>query len=375
MAEQPQQERTEQPTPKRLLDARKKGQVPRSRELTAALVMVSGAGACLLGGRKMLGDMADLLHSGLSFPVRAGADPEMMTEAFAVGIASGLGAIAPLLVVLLGAAVLSPTLTGGWSFSLEAMKPKLEKLSPAKGLKRIFGAKGLVELVKAMAKALVVTGVAVLLLLKLSGDLLALGTGPLLPSLDAAAGLVGFALLILSASLILIAGVDVPFQLWNHKRQLKMTRQEVKDELKETDGRPEVKSRIRALQQERSRQRMMLEVPTADVVITNPTHFAVALRYDDGRMRAPVVVAKGVDEVAARIREIAEEHRVPLFEAPPLARALHRTVELGEEIPPRLYAAVAQVLSWIYQVKNARGGEPWPERPQIEVEDEKGSET
>lgn len=374
MSEQQQQERTEQPTPKRLLDARKKGQVPRSRELTAALVMTSGAAACLLGGRTMLGDIADLMRTGLSFPVRAGGDPQYMTEAFATGIASGLSAIAPLLLVLLAAAVLSPTLTGGWSFSLQAIAPKLEKLSPLKGIKRIFGPKGLVELFKAMAKALVVTGVAVLLLLKLSERLLALGSGALGPALDTAAGMVGLALLMLCASLALIAAVDVPFQLWNHKRQLRMTRQEIKDELKDTDGRPEVKSRIRALQQERARQRMMLEVPTADVVITNPTHFAVALRYEDGRMRAPVVVAKGADEVAARIREIAEQHRVPLFEAPPLARALHRTVELGQEIPPRLYAAVAQILSWIYQVRNARAGEPWPQRPNIEM-DEQDSES
>lgn len=370
MSDTPQEERTEQPTPKRLRDARDKGQVPRSRELTAALVMVCGAATCLLGGRAMLGSMSDLLRAGLQFPASAGMHPSAMTDALAVGIVGGLRAIAPLLLILLAAAVLSPTLTGGWSFSVKALAPKFDKLSPVKGLKRIFGAKGLVELLKALAKALVVTGVAVLLLRGLAGELLALGKGPVGASLDSAAGLVGGSLLILSASLLLIAAVDVPFQLWNHKRQLRMTRQEIKDELKDTDGRPEVRSRIRQMQQERARQRMLLDVPTADVVITNPTHFAVALRYDDARMRAPVVVAKGVDDVAARIREIAQENDVPLFEAPPLARLLFRTVEISDEIPPRLYAAVAQVLTWIYQLRNAAAGGAMPERPVIDVDDE-----
>ncbi|NNF50993.1 MAG: flagellar biosynthesis protein FlhB [Gammaproteobacteria bacterium] len=370
MSDTPQQERTEQPTPKRLKDAREKGQVPRSRELTAALVMVCGAATCLLAGRAMLEDLSAVLRAGLSFPVTSGMDSAALTEAFAFGISGGLQVIAPLLIVLLAVAVLAPTLTGGWSFSVKAMAPKLDKLSPLKGLKRIFGAKGLVELLKALAKALVVTGVAIMLLLGLADQLLSLGSGPVGPALDTAAGLVGGSLLILSASLVLIAAVDVPFQLWNHKRQLKMTLQEVKDELKDTDGRPEVRSRLRALQQERARQRMLLDVPTADVVITNPTHYAVALKYDDALMRAPVVIAKGVDEVAARIREIADTNGVPLFEAPPLARALFRSADINDEIPPRLYAAVAQVLTWIYQLREVAGGGEWPERPSINIDEE-----
>lgn len=370
MSDTPQQERTEQPTPKRIKDAREKGQVARSRELTTAVVMIVGASTCLLGGGNMLAAVADMLRSGLNSAGRSGNDPAFMSEAFAAGIAGGLLAIAPLLLALFAAAVLAPTITGGWSFSVKALAPKLEKLNPLKGLKRIFGAHGLVELLKAFAKALVVTCVAGLLLWSMSAELLSLGKGPLGPALSSAAYLIGRALLILSASLILIAAVDVPFQLWNHKRQLMMTRQEVRDELKETDGRPEIKSRIRALQQERARQRMMMDVPTADVIITNPTHFAVALRYDQASMGAPSVIAKGADLVAARIREIAEEHRVPLFEAPPLARALYHNVDINEQIPPRLYAAVAQVLSWIYQVRDAQTADVVPEKPTIEVDEE-----
>lgn len=370
MADTPQQERTEQPTPKRLKEAREKGQVARSRELTTAVVMMAGASSCLIAGGSMLESLSNMLRTRLSAAAMSGGDAQFMTEALGGGIASGLTAIAPLMLVVLVAAILAPSLTGGWSFSMKAVAPKLEKLSPAKGLKRIFSSRGLVELVKAFAKALLVTVVAALLLHSMSADLLALGSGPLGPSLSSAAHMIGRCLLILSASLLLIAAIDVPFQLWNHKQQLMMTRQEVRDELKETDGRPEIKSRIRALQQERSRQRMMQDVPTADVVITNPTHFAVALKYDQAGNGAPVVVAKGADLVAARIREIAEEHRVPLFEAPPLARVLFHNIEISEEIPPRLYSAVAQVLTWIYQVKDAHSNGTAPVRPVINIDED-----
>lgn len=370
MAEQDtNQERTEQATAKRLREARERGQVPRSRELTGALVMIGGATALLLMQRRLGGGLEGLLTDGLA---RAGTRLDVPpATVLGEAIIEALRMLAPLMLVLIVIALLAPALTGGWNFSVKPLAPKLEKLNPLKGLKRIFGPKGLIELAKAMGKALVVGGAGVAILMHEAPDLLALGGTSVREGLGATAAMAGFALLILCASLLLIAAIDVPFQLWQHAKQLRMTRQEVRDEMKETDGRPEVKSRLRSLQQETARRRMMQDVPTADVVITNPTHFSVALKYDERRARAPVVVAKGVDLVAARIRELATEHDVTLFEAPPLARTLYRTTDIGQEIPPRLYAAVAQVLAWVYRVRRvSRYGGPWPDRPVIDIDEE-----
>lgn len=365
------QEKTEQATPKRLRDAREKGQVARSRELSAALVMTTGAAMMVLAHGPMTAGMLHLFRSGLSSPGHLPRDPGLLPAALAEAIGSALVVIGPFLLVLLATAVLAPTLTGGWSFSLKSLAPKLEKLNPGKGLKRVFGPKGLIELVKAFAKAALVTGLAVTLLWHWSPRLLALGAAPVGEAIGAAASMAALALFLLSLSLILIAAIDVPFQLWQHAKQLRMTRQEVRDEMKETDGKPEVKSRIRSLQQEFARRRMLQDVPTADVVITNPTHFAVALKYDEAKMRAPMVVAKGADLVALRIRELASENRVALFEAPPLARALYGSTDIGHEIPARLYVAVAQILTWIYRVRQARvSGELPPSPPNVEIDDE-----
>ncbi|MGH8322939.1 MAG: flagellar type III secretion system protein FlhB, partial [Steroidobacteraceae bacterium] len=240
-------------------------------------------------------------------------------------------------------------------------------LNPASGLARMFSARSIVELAKAFAKFLFIALVAACLLWQSSGELMGLGAEPIDAALEHAAALAGHAFLVLGGTLGLIAAVDVPWQLWQHTQKLKMSRAEIKQEMKESDGSPEMKGRIRKAQQELARRRMMHEVPKANVIVTNPTHFAVALRYDEKRMRAPLVVAKGADIIAARIREIAAEHDVPIFEAPPLARALHRHVEIGSEIPSGLYVAVAQVLTYIYQVKAARryGAVP-PQPPAID---------
>lgn len=371
--EQSYQEKTEQATPKRLRDAREKGQVARSRELSAALVMITGGAMMVLAHSPMTAAMLNLIRRGLTMPGHLPKDPAMLPAALGDALGSALAVIGPFLLVLLAAAVLAPTLTGGWSFSLKPLAPKLEKMDPVKGLKRVFGPKGLIELVKAFAKAMLVTGLAVALLWHWAPQLLALGSAPVSEAIGASARMAGLALFLLSVSLMLIAAIDVPFQLWQHARQLRMTRQEVRDEMKETDGRPEVKSRIRSLQQEFARRRMLQDVPDADVVITNPTHFAVALKYDEMKMRAPVVVAKGADLVAARIRELASEHRVALFEAPPLARALYRSTDIGQEIPARLYVAVAQILTWVYRVRRARvSGELPPSRPEVQIDEEEG---
>lgn len=371
MSENSAQEKTEQATPKRLADARKKGQVPRSRELSTAAVMLASAAAMIFLGDTIAVGALQALQEGLTIERNVLLDPNQPVAAFRDAVAAALKSLLPFFTVVMCAAICAPAMTGGWSFSLQAMAFKAEKLNPIKGLKRVFSARGLLELTKAMAKFALVGGVAILFLLKYAGDFLALGTQPLQTALAHAAGVGVKALLIFSAPLLIIAAIDVPFQLWQHAKQMRMTKQEIRDESKETDGNPEMKSRIRAMQMEQANQRMMEQVPLADVVITNPTHFAVALSYDPHKMAAPRVVAKGADLVAARIREVAREHKVPLLEAPPLARALFQTTDIGHEIPSRLYAAVAQVLTWVYQLNAARrDGGVQPEKPVVQLADD-----
>lgn len=364
------QEKTEQPTPKRLADARKKGQVPRSRELTAAGVMLSAGAALWLFGQHMAQGVSGVMRNGLILERTALFDQTALFAAFETAVIDALKALAPFFAVVVVAALATPALLGGWSFSTKAMAFKIDKLNPLKGLKRIFGPNGLMELVKALAKFTLIGSVAVFVLRAVSGQILSLSTQPVMSALGHAAELLLMALLILSAPLLIIAAIDAPFQLFQHTKQLKMTRQEVRDESKETDGNPEVKGRMRALQQEQANRRMMDEVPSADVVITNPTHFAVALRYDPTNMGAPRVVAKGADEIARRIRETAGEHGVPMMRAPPLARALYRATDLNQEIPARLYAAVAQVLTWVFALRRADAvGASRPTPPTITLDE------
>lgn len=361
------QERTEKPTPKRREEARKRGQLPRSPELGAAAVtLIAGSGMYLLGGH--LGSrMHGMMTSSLQLTREQALDETRLVAAFADSALQGLIACAPVLALTLVAAVIAPLALGGWNLSFNVLALDFSRLSPVAGFKRMFSLRGAVELAKAFAKFAVVALFAVLFLWHASDELLSLGREPVNRAIAHAFSLTGQALISFAAALGLIAAVDVPWQLWQHTRKLRMTRQEIREELKETEGSPEIKGRIRAAQQELARRRMMQEVPKADVVIVNPTHYAVALRYDEKRMRAPTVVAKGVDEVAARIRAIAEEHRVPILEAPPLARALHRSVDIGEEIPATLYVAVAQVLTYVYQLRAARrtGAQP-PEPPRFD---------
>jgi len=334
-------------------------------------VMLSGAGAILVFagpmGERLLGAFKesfvverDLLLDERYLPV---ALAEMASRAFM--------SLLPLAAVLVAAVLLFSAVLGGFSFSMKAAAFKGERLNPLKGIKRIFSANALNELVKAMAKFAVVATIAVVWLWFSADKLLSLGRQPIEQAILTALKTCGVSLLVVSLGLILIAAVDVPFQLWQYQKKLRMTRQQVKDEFKETEGRPEVKSRIRMLQQQAAQRRMMEEVPTADVVITNPTHFAVALKYDDSKMGAPFVVAKGKDRIAQRIREIATENNVPLFSAPPLARVLFRTTEIGDEIPARLYTAVAQILAYIYQLNETlRPGQRRPEPPAPEIDED-----
>jgi flagellar biosynthetic protein FlhB len=356
-------ERTEQPTQKRLDEARKKGQVPRSTELnTAAVVLIAGAGLHFVGGG-MGSSLFDLMRAGLSLTREQALNESSAIPMFAAATLQAILACAPILGLTLVAALLAPLAIGGWNLSFGVLAPDFTRLSPMAGFGRMFSTRGLVELAKAFAKFGLIATIAVLFLWKKRAELLGLGGEAPGAAIGHAITLTGQALLSLAGSLALIAAIDVPWQLFQHNKQLRMTRQEIRDEMKESEGNPEVKGKIRQIQQEMARRRMMAEVPKADVVVTNPTHFAVALRYDDKRMRAPIVVAKGADEVAARIREVATENAVPIFEAPPLARALFRSVDLNREVPANLYVAVAQVLTYIYQVRAARSAGTAPPTP------------
>jgi flagellar biosynthetic protein FlhB len=365
----PLSDRTEAATPRRLEDARRRGQVPRSRELSMALVLGTGA-AALYGGRGALGSgVTDLMARSLRFDRAALEDPGWMVTALGATSIAALELFIPLFVAVAAAAIAGSIAVGGWLLSPAPLAFKPERLDPVKGLGRVFSLNGFVEVLKAIAKAVVILAVSIGFLWTVRDAVLGLGNEPVGRGLAHAMSLSLMTLAAGSVALLLIAAVDAPYQLWSHARQLRMTRQEVIDELKESEGRPEVRSRVRQLQQEVARRRMLGDVPKADVIVTNPTHFAVALRYEDGRMRAPVVLAKGTDHMAARIRQAGEEHGITFFEAPLLARALYWTTDIGQEIPAPLYLAVAQVLTYVYRLRAARtGGGPVPDRPTVEVD-------
>ena len=361
------QDQTEQPTQKRLDEARKSGQVPRSRELTTAAVVLAAGIGLRFSGAGMAAGYTGLMKAGLSLTREQALDENLLLPSLVALGWKALVVTAPILGLTLAAALLSPLAIGGWNLSFTAMVPNFERLNPIPGLRRMFSMRGVTELLKSYAKFILVGLIAVIFLRANTAALLGLGSEPLNVGMAHAVSLASGALLALSGSLAVIAGVDVPLTLHQYTQQLRMSRQEVRQEHRESDGSPEVKGRIRRMQQDQARRRMLQEVPKADVVITNPTHYSVALRYDEKRMRAPVVVAKGVDEVAANIRKIAVENKVPVFEAPPLARVLFRDVDLNAEVPASLYVAVAQVLTYVLQLRRPiTQGAARPVRPMID---------
>jgi len=367
MAEDSDQERSEEPTSKRLSEARKRGQIPRSKELNAFALTVAAAAALALLGGYVAEHLTVLLQGDFRLTRDDIFEPRAVLEHVRHDAILAAKLLAPFLGIMLALALAAPLSVGGWNFSHEAYQPKWDKLDPIKGLGRMVSPQALLELVKALLKFLLVAGVTVWLFSRYFDRFLALNRQNLETALADSVLLIVTCLLHLCGSLALIALIDVPFQLWNYKRQLMMTRQEVRDEMRDIEGRPEVKSRIRQLQMEYARRRMMQEVPKADVVVTNPTHFAVALKYDQVSMRAPKLVAKGNDLVAAQIRKLAGAAGVPLLEAPGLARALYFSTALDQEIPAGLYLAVAQILAYVYQLRTARqsgGDQPLPPRPE-----------
>ncbi|MEN8166186.1 MAG: flagellar biosynthesis protein FlhB [Pseudomonadota bacterium] len=345
------QEKTEQPSAKRLDDAKRKGQVPRSRELnTMAITLIGVVTLVVMSGR--LGDsLKAMMTHGFTLERREIFDVNTLFIHLGEAVRVAFLALSPFFLMMIVVAIASSIALGGFSISAEALTPKLSKLSPLKGLKRTFSAKGLVELFKAMAKFVLIGGTTALLIWHTLSDYLLLHEMDLQQAADHLGGLIGWSVILISSMLVLVAAIDVPFQLWEHKRQLKMTRQELRDEMKETDGRPEVKGRIRQLQREMAQRRMMDEVPKADVIVTNPSHYAVALRYDQEKMVAPKLVAKGADLLALNIRRVGDEAAVPVVESPMLARAIYFHTELDESIPAGLYLAVAKLLAYVFQLK------------------------
>ncbi|HZE45089.1 MAG TPA: flagellar biosynthesis protein FlhB [Steroidobacteraceae bacterium] len=344
-------ERTEEPSQRRLQEARERGQIPRSRELTNFATMIGGSAALLAIGGTVAAHLSQLMRRSLTIDQKSLRTTDSMTASLGDAGISAVTAILPVFGTLVCMVLLASVVLGGWNFSTKALTPDFSRLSPLSGIKRLFGFHGVSELVKALLKCIVVSAVCAGIVSWIFGDVLALGRMAPRAAISRGAGLLSWAFVWLCASLALVAIVDVPLQIFQFKRALRMTRQELRDESKEMDGRPETKQRIRQMQQALARRRMMHKVPTADVLIVNPTHFAVALKYDPKKMRAPVVLAKGVDLVAQNIRRIAEEHRVPVFESPKLARALYRSTDLNKEIPSGLYVAVAQILSYIFRVR------------------------
>jgi len=353
MAEDSDLEKTEEPTGRRIEQAREQGQVPHSRELATFLVLVvAGATFWMMGGWFVQRSLV-IMQKGFTVETPYMRNPDLMLPRLAEISGDALFVFSPLLGLLLVAAILPPFFLNAWVFSPKALVPDLNRLNPLSGFGRMFSWNSLMELAKAILKAALVGGVAAMLIWKERDEIFGLLGEPLELGLAHAGHLVSFSFLILVATLVLVVAADVPFQLWQHFDKLKMTKEEVKQEMKEMMGDPHVKGRIRSLQMQAARKRMMSAVPKANVVVTNPTHYAVALVYQTG-MAAPRVVAKGVGAVALKIREIASENAVPIMEAPPLARALYKHSELDAEIPSALYNAVAEVLAYIYQLANWR---------------------
>jgi len=365
MAETENEDRTERASEKRLQEAREKGEIPRSRDLSGAMVVLAGASILLSYSASMYAHMQHIYALGLGYSREALFSDALMSRALHAALGEMLGLLMPVFAATLLAAVGSTVLIGGLNFSSQALVPNFQRLDPIAGFGRLFSLNGLIELAKSLLKVAFI-GIALVVLLR-HDETEVMATGH-----ETIRSGVGHALsLLFSVLLGVIGGLDALWQRFDYERRHRMSKQEVKDEHKETEGNPHLKGRIRQMQHQIARRRMIQDVPKADVIVVNPTHFAVALRYDDARMRAPRVIAKGLDVLAQQIRLVADAHRIPLVEAPPLARALYATTEIGQEIPSALYVAVAQILAYVYQLKQAteRGG-PVPDVPRPDVDPE-----
>ncbi|MDQ7050952.1 MAG: flagellar biosynthesis protein FlhB [Enterobacterales bacterium] len=362
MAEDSSDDREEAPTAKKLKDARKKGQIARSKELTTALLLMTSAITLYAYSSSFGRNIANIAIQAFTPDRRYIYNPKMMLAAVTDLASAAFFTFAPFFFILFIIGLVSPMALGGISFSTEVLAPKANRMSPAKGLKRMLGTHALIELTKALAKVSVVFIVGYFVLSAAFPSLVELGNGNVESSIATAMDIVSQSFFFLSFSLLLIAFIDVPYQIWNHGKELKMSKQEVKDEYKDSEGKPELKGKIKQKQREISQQRMMEAVPEADVVVTNPEHYSVALKYDVLKSGAPIVVAKGADLMALQIRKVAIANDVQILPMPPLARALYHTTEINQEVPQGLYLSVAQVLAFVFQLKSFRDGKgPRPE--------------
>ena len=360
-------DRTEQPTARRLNQAREDGQLPRSMELPAAAVVIGALMMLLILGGWLVNHLSAIFANGFVFDRKTLDRPQMLPAVFGSQMGEAFLLIVPVLVVTVVAAVLASGLMGGYNFSLKAAAPKASKLNPVAGLKRMFGTHALVELAKALFKFAVVGAAVWMSVLHNMDALLHLGRMGLEPALHAAGAIVAESALWVSLSLALIALIDAPYQKYAFMKRMRMTKQEIKDEFKQMEGSPEVKAQIRRRQREMANSRMMQRIKDADVIITNPEHFAVALEYDPTGDGAPVLVAKGTDHMAARIREEANTHGIHIFQAPPLARALYFTTEVEQQVPEDLYHAVAQVIAYVFSLEARMPGQPVHQKPKVQL--------
>lgn len=356
MAEDSAQEKTEEATSRKLEKARDEGQVPRSKELITTSVLLAGTLGLLVFGGHLSREISSVMAYNFSISRETVFDTNMMLAHLGVSMSRAILALAPIFLVLVIAAIAGPIGLGGWLMSAKSLAPKFSRIDPISGLKRMFSLKSLVELVKSIGKIAVVMATAYMILATIKAPLLRLSQEPVELGMRHGLQMCLIAAIILSVSTLLIVLIDVPFQVWDHAKKMRMSRQEVKDEMKETEGKPEVKGKIRQLQQEIAQRRMMESVPEADVVITNPSHYSVALKYNPDKMETPLLLAKGIDHVALKIREIAKLNGIDFIESPVLARAIYHTTELDQEIPQGLYMAVAQVLAYVFQLREYRKG-------------------
>jgi len=348
------QEKSEEPTSKKLEDARKKGQVARSKELATMLIMMIASLWLLWLGPQMMVDFERMMIIGFSLERDHAFDMKRAADLIFAQFEAALWLIFPFVMGMMVMAIVANILVGGWLFSTEVMAPKFSKLNPIAGIKRMFSLHALVELIKALLKFFLMAVLAILFIYSTLREVYHLGLIEVEPGLASAGEILAMALVVMSLGLIVIAVIDVPYMIWKHNEDMKMTLQEVKDEFKQTEGNPEIKGRIRRMQQEMAMRRMMQDVPTADVIITNPEHYAVALKYDGEKMNAPVVLAMGMDFMAAQIRTIATQNNVEIVRSPALARALYYNSEVGQVIPRQLFVAVAQILAMVFQLKERK---------------------
>ncbi|OCG03610.1 flagellar biosynthesis protein FlhB [Gilliamella apis] len=358
MADDSDLDKSEQPTDSKLKKAKEKGQIPRSRELTSLIILLVGIMLFWIMGTHFVSKLKAIIQQAMLVAHRTDDDKQIIFNLINL-LTAGFWAILPIFVGLVIVAIIAPLSVGGLLFSLQSIKPNLGKLNPISGFKRLFSLRIFSELFKSILKVVLIAFAAALFLIHQFPNMLALPSMYLNNALSQVMQLLIYASLLIVLALIPMVGFDIFYQIWSNLKKLKMSKQEVKDEFKEQEGNPQIKGRIRQMQQAIARRRMMKDVPKANVIVTNPTHYAVALQYDEKTMSAPKILAKGTDNIASRIKQIAQEHQIPQLEAPPLARALYRHGEIGKSIPAELYAAVAQILAWVYQLKrwHRYGGE------------------